>query len=612
MEKEMSENKEIATGNKKSNFLRNLIIIVVVALLFYFILLKPYMTFKSNEKILKNAGIRYFDLNEDKLPTGKRVSTVTLQELSTSKYIQADFYEPFSKKLCSITKSWVKVKKEGNEFKYYTYLDCGVVSSTGVDHTGPVITLKNKQKMVVDRYSDFEDPGIESVIDDNDGKIDINDVSIKGKVDTDTTGDYELVYSVSDSLGNKTTLVRKITVVERIKDTVMKSTKDTGYYKGDPNNYVYFGANMYRIIGNDDNDNVKLISYTNVGNINYSALDKYLKKYYDSLPNESKKMIIDSKYCNGQIKDINVTECSSYSKEKKYSIPSVVDMNRAEDNGTNFILNGSITWSSNIVDNNNSYALRSFFFDSNDYVYRFSNDENYGVRPVITIKGTTLVKGGNGTKTNPYTFKEDVTPSKANVKVNERYAGEYLTIDNHLWRISEIQEDGTTKIIHDGDIYDEEKIVRVKDLAPIVTYEYNPKVKGNVGYYVNNKLSEFISTDYFEKHSISVPIYKNKAQYGKQSSIKKYDVKLSIPSIYDLYNVYNENDYNKNSYFLIDSFTEPYAMSFMTDMQTIVTINQASGEELRLGIRPVAYLTKNAYITFGSGTVEDPYKITRK
>ena len=611
---EMSEEtKIVASTGKKSHVFRNLVIIVVFILLFYFILLKPYLTFKSNEKTLMNAGMRYFDLNEDKLPTGKRVSTVTLQELATSKYVESDFYEPFSKKLCSITKSWVKVKKEGSSYKYYTYLDCGVVSSTGVDHTGPVLTLKNKEKMIVDRYSDFTDPGVESVIDDNDGKIDTNDVTVKGKVDTDVTGDYELVYTVSDSLANKTTVVRKITVVERFKDTVMKASKDTGYFVGNPdNNYVYFGANLYRIIGNDKDNNVKLISHTNVGNVNYAALDKYLKKYYDSLPEESKKLIISAKYCNGTVSDIHSTECSTYTKEKKYSVPSIIDVNKANTKTENFITNGTINWTSNIVDDNNSYGIKDYFIDSKERVYKFANSENYGVRPVITISGTTLVKGGTGTIDNPYTLKGDVSKAKPNTKVNERYAGEYLTIDNHLWRISEVLEDGTTKVIYDGVVYSDNRLVTVDDLELVSVYTYNPKHKGNVGYFVNNKLSEYVDTSYFVKHTITVPIYKDKPLYGNQTSTKKYDVKLSIPGVYDLYNVCNDESTDRTGYFLLDSFTEDYATSFMTDMQSIITVNEHTGLEFRMGLRPVAYLTDKAYAVSGTGTYTEPYKITIK
>ncbi len=338
-----------------------------------------------------------------------------------------------------------------------------------------------------------------------------------------------------------------------------------------------------------------------------------MKKYYNSLPTESKQLIVGAKYCNGKIKDIHSTECDSYSNETKYSVPSIVDVNKSLDKNVTFMLNSIINWSSNIVDNSNSYGIRLFFNNSKERAYKFDNTENFGVRPVITINGAALIKGGNGTKENPYTLKDDVGNAKPNTKVNDRYAGEYISIDNHLWRISETLKDGTTKIIYDGVVYSDGIPVRDNSLEPIVTYEYNPRQKGNVGYFVNNKISEFISTEYFVKHTISVPIYKDKSQYGKQISTKKYDVKLSIPSVYDLYNVDNGIANNSDAYFLMDSYTEPYVITQVSEWQTIVTANNKEmSMEFGNKFRPVAYLTEKAYISYGSGTADDPYQITKR
>ena len=46
---------------------------------------------------------------------------------------------------------------------------------------------------------------------------------------------------------------------------------------------------------------------------------------------------------------------------------------------------------------------------------------------------------------------------------------------------------------------------------------YNPTQQNNVGYYINNKVSEFIDTSYFVNKEVKVPIYKKEIQYGKQS-----------------------------------------------------------------------------------------------
>src|SRR5699024_4695828 len=116
----------------------------------------------------------------------------------------------------SITESWVKVRREDGEYKYYTYLKCGVISSI-VDHKGPEITLNGDDSITIDQGSKYKELGVKSVVDNSDGKMNVDDVTIdSSKVNTDVTGSYEVVYSVKDSLNNETRKVRKVNVVSRL------------------------------------------------------------------------------------------------------------------------------------------------------------------------------------------------------------------------------------------------------------------------------------------------------------------------------------------------------------------------------------------------------------
>ena len=155
------------------------IVFIIIGLFIWFLVLSPYLTFKSNEKTMLEAAKRYYELNDDKLPTGTRMATVTLQTLSRESYIDKDFYVPFSKKPCSITNSWVKVKHTNSGYKYYTYLECGVLKST-TDHKGPVITLNGSEQMVINKGDKYEEPGVKKVVDNTDGEIDIKEVDIFG------------------------------------------------------------------------------------------------------------------------------------------------------------------------------------------------------------------------------------------------------------------------------------------------------------------------------------------------------------------------------------------------------------------------------------------------
>ena len=93
-----------------------LIVTIVLILVFvWFLIISPMITFHSNEKSLEDAAKRYFELNSDKLPIGERVKTLSLSDLYKGSYLDSDFKVPYSGKMCSVEKSWVKVKNNNGE-----------------------------------------------------------------------------------------------------------------------------------------------------------------------------------------------------------------------------------------------------------------------------------------------------------------------------------------------------------------------------------------------------------------------------------------------------------------------------------------------------------------
>ena len=100
-----------------------IITVVVVVAFVWFLVISPMITFHNNEQKLEAAARRYFELNQNELPTGERIKTVTLNTLYHQSYLKKDIYIPYSRKTCSIDNSWVKVRRENNEFKYYVYLE---------------------------------------------------------------------------------------------------------------------------------------------------------------------------------------------------------------------------------------------------------------------------------------------------------------------------------------------------------------------------------------------------------------------------------------------------------------------------------------------------------
>lgn len=597
----------------EKKIIRNIKILIVVALIaafVWFIVVSPMITFHKNEESLENAAKRYFEINKEQLPTGERVKTITLKELYNDSYLKEDFYSPYSKKSCSITNSWVKVRRENNEFKYYVYLDCGILNSK-IDHDGPDIKLNGDSKITLGVDEVYKELGVKSVVDNNDGKLDVKDVTIKGKVDTSKIGTYEIEYIAFDKLSNKTVVTREVSVVKKIKNVVKKDLGNVTNYSGNPtNNYIMLSNMIFRIFGLDDNDNVIIVADQDIANVNHSKLDKWLDYYYKHLNSDAKKMLVKSKFCNMDITDntLDTLQCNSYTKEKNVYIPSIVEVNKAQAGDTNFMKTFTMSWVSNKKSDKEAYVTRKYFVGdaAGKSFLTYNIDDNYGVRPMMIMNGNTNILGGDGSFLNPYYF-EDINIGATSSLVNERKTGEYIEDHGTLWRIIDTMDDGTTKVItvdtlgygmDSPKIYTEAEIIK-----------YNPNNKNNIAYYINNNLNDYVDTSNFVNHEIEVPIYKDKIIYGKEIETKKYKVKLSAPNMYEMFSAQSatEKFANSRSYWLLNTSNTKRKTGAITDIG--VPVN----EEMQLydtyGFRLVAYLKKDKVIVSGEGTYYYPYII---
>ena len=595
------------------NFIKCLkiaVVVIVIALFLWFLVIHPLITFRGYEKDIEAAAKRYYEINAGELPTGTRVKTLSIQKLFDQSYLKEDFYVPFSKKPCSITDSWVKVRQEDGEYRYYTYLKCGIISSN-VDHKGPEITLNGDEDITVNLGSKYKEEGVKSVVDNVDGKMDIEDVEIDSSdVNTNRAGTYKVTYSATDSLNNTNEVVRTVKVVERLKNTVNKATNKTGVYTGsNPNNYIYFSGMLFRIV-DVDGDNVRIVAEQDVSNVNYTAIDEWLEYYYDHIADESKKFVVKNKYCDMKTNDNNISsidKCDSYTKEKEVSILSAADINQATTEEGNWLRPDSISWVRNEKDNKNAYTVRNRFYNTDARYMSFDQNYNFGVRPVLTIKGSTLIEDGDGTKENPYSIG-DMESAKAGDKLNTRHSGEFVSYSGMLWRIIDIDSDNTTKVIANTTVYNGGQRVLTSYDTDSKAKIYNPKERGNVGYFISNEAVQYFDTDYFVSKEIEVPIYKNMIRYGKESTTKKYKVKISAPNMYEMFSAFDYNSVTMKSYWLINSSKAQYTKASISDIG--VAMYGALYDNVEYGVRPVGYLNKDCSIVSGTGTYEDPYIIT--
>ena len=596
---------------KISRKIKLIIFLLIVGCGCWFFLVSPYLGFLANEKKFEKAARDYFDHHPGELPTGERVKTLSMNTLYHQAYLKDDFYVPNSKKSCSIEKSWVKVKKENNDYRYYVYLDCGVFSSR-VDHEGPTIKLEGEKTIRIGIGEEFKDPGVKSVSDNVDGNMKKSDVNIDNPVNVNKVGTYEITYSALDSLKNKGVAKRTVEVVQTLHSTVKAALGEATNYKGLPeNNYVRLSNILFRIYGVDANKNVILVSAEDIANVNYTKIDKWLDYFYGYLNDYTKGIMVKNKYCKMNLDETQLatTECSSYGSETLLGVPSVDMVNKANGENGNFMQPFTISWTSTAKDGDNAYVTRNaFFFDDygKDFV-SYPSVHNYGVRPVMTVKGDSLIKGGTGLVNDPYIFG-DVTPAKGGSKINTRYTGEYLSIDGEIYRIIQVEKDGTTKVISESTIgtIDDKLLCTASASSPVIVY--NPKDKISAAYCINNKASTFLETSYFVNHEIEVPVYEDAIIYGEETSVSKFKAVLSAPDMYEIFSAQTEMHLASLSYWLKNtSKSKNRVGAAITDIG--VPYNETIPDYMSLNIRVVAYMKKGSIISSGLGTFESPYII---
>ncbi len=591
------------------------LIIVAILLLVWFLFIYPRVVFRENESKLAAAGERYYQINRSYLPSEKgRVVSVSLNTLVKQEYLDG-LYTAYGK-LCDLNESNVKVVNDGEDNKYYTYLKCGNMESD-VDHEGPVITLKGETKETVSRGSTYEDPGIESVVDDTDGKIDISKVSVKGEVDTANVGNYEITYTVNDSLNNKTTVTRTVVVEERLSSIVKEATKDTNnYYKGfRDDNYIMFNNMLFRIVKINDNDTIMAVSeeslasvdYTNDGRFANSSLDKWLNDYfYNLLEDKYKDLIVSTKWCDDVVNkdDYMTTECTRTSAKRNIGIMSIQDYNNTLQDGNSFYDSRALSWFSNIGEDNNPWTFTSMY----DYPLKtepMNQEYLFNVRPTITLKKNTKVLSGDGSSGNPYILVENNTARK-NSDLNKRQIGEYITYKGYTYRISNLNSNGTTEVIMTGVIKNGDNELNIGYNNGSGKKVYNSKQEGNIGYQVINDLTKYISTDLFEKTKVEVPIYSGRVTYQGKKNIKEYNDIISIPSTFDIFSAKGLNSGN-GGYWLIDSSNEE---NIKTMVYPIGTVSYTPiTDDTTAGVKVKATFKKDVIITDGSGTLSDPYEV---
>ena len=191
----------------------------------------------------------------------------------------------------------------------------------------PTITLNGNETIYLYVGDNFDDPGV-TTIDNCDSKIS-EKVKVESNVDTNTVGNYEVKYIVTDDSGNSSELIRKVIVSERNKNGTIYLTFDDGPNSGTTNVILDIlkeeGVQATFFVTNkgpdelikreyDEGHTVALHTASHDYAIVYASVDSYFNDLYSvqdrvkRITGEESKIIrfpggssntVSRKYCNG-------------------------------------------------------------------------------------------------------------------------------------------------------------------------------------------------------------------------------------------------------------------------------------------------------------------------
>ena len=337
-------------------------------------------TLEALEKNLKNAAVRYFNKNKDKLPLiSGEYKTITSDELISGGYLKSLTVS----KLNKTCKGNVKVYQQSkNMYQYITYVDCGDINYSS----------KTLGKEVM-----------------------------KQNIETSNTKDglYNMA-SISKASSSKTTLT-------------------SGYiFRGeDPNNYVKIHSTLYRIIkidmegdllitpntyrilsSYDDRYNSFTSKTSGKNDYTRSLLKKNLEDNLERNKSNSPLLyinLVEKNFCVGQRTSRDVgkdgsKECKTIDKNKVSALAAYEYMAASLDKKC--LMTSSVECQNyNFLSKHTTWLSTPSVKSSNlaFYISKTIKEEEcsrmMNVLPVYALSKDTVISGGSGTKLDPYVVK---------------------------------------------------------------------------------------------------------------------------------------------------------------------------------------------------------------
>lgn len=351
-------------------------------------------------------------------------------------------------------------------------------------------------------------------------------------------------------------------------------------YRGiDVNNYVYYSNQLWRIVKIRSDNSIELIldDYINIMPWN-SKYTTYLKSdIYDYLNNHyikslNKDMLTTTSVCLDDIKSTSSLTCDSVNYENYVTLLDISSyLNSIVDNSTFISKDSNKMW----LLSTNSNEKQIWHTSGSSVAYSDANN-NYLIKPVVTLASTNILEKGTGTKEDPYIVKDESTDIKI---------GSYVKLEDDMWRVYDITNDvyklESTKLLGSNNIFDSKSNI------------YNPQSNKSLANYLNNTYYNSLSyKDLLVKTDWNIGEYKDSYKDVSNEAVSAYVGILNIADI------------------KFDSSLINYYLSTPVDGKLYMynSVLAKSRVNSSRPIRPTIAIDKNSKLK-GNGTNENPFTV---
>lgn len=397
-------------------------------------------------------------------------------------------------------------------------------------------------------------------------------------------------------------LIKKQSYVDQTKGLV--HDKDAGIYRyigKVEDNYLEYSGILFRIIGIDKDNNIKIISDSNL-TLMYSGLEKGFDKSYvykwlnksdekysgifENNMDSTDKYLTNTYLCDDAISDLKNINCEKNNNALKITLLSLYDYASAGGKES-YLNNGESYYLSTTDDKNNNYFINT----TGDVGLNKISTKIYGVRPVITIKNDVALMHGDGSKTSPYAVIE-----KTVNKLSDVYVSKYINYSGSTYRV--IRTGENVKVALSDNIKNKGKYLEKTFGGKNNTYSTS---KNTIGEYLNNTYYKSL-----KNNDLIV-----KSSYGIGSNTLD---NLDYTAVYSKTKTFNIGMLTLGDMFISDT-KNVLTMNRGIESNMIINVINKDGNVFgdliasKYEVRPTMYLKGDIDIVSGDGSISSPYEL---